>query len=166
LIRLTLWMRGRSNIRRLRIVALSIVIGNGIIIVLADDHLPGDLLRLGLLTIPMIRGAYLMRDCFLNIHLSGIGTVPVAVPLLILDHAPGPKATIVAGVAAGAQVETIQASTAGPVIPVNLVANGNIKIDQAHVKNVNDENIKKGRERKTRRQVGKRRKGMKKDGAS
>lgn len=158
-----IWMRGRSNIRRLRIVLLSIVIGNGIITVLVDDHLPGDL-RLGLLTIPMIRGPYLKRDCFLNIHPSGIGTipatVPAAVPLPIPSHAPSLKAAIVAGAAAAAQVETIQASTAGPV---NLVANGN---DQPHVKNVNDENIKKRRERKTGRRVGKRRKGTKKDGAS
>jgi len=79
--------------------------------VLVDDHRPEDLLlilRLVLLTTPMIHGAHLKRDRFLDdVHPDGIGTIPVAVPPPILRHAPGLKATIVVG--AGAQAKIIQA---------------------------------------------------------
>jgi hypothetical protein len=153
-----IWISRRSNIRLLRIVVLNVIgICIGTIIVLMDHHRPEDLLILGrvLLMIPIIHGTqtHLKKDRF----------------PLIPGHAPVPKAAIVAGVAAEVQATmSIQAykNITRLATVVSIAENGSIKIGQPRVMIANDENTRKGRERRTRRRVGRRRKEMKKDGVS
>ena len=146
-------MSSQSNIRTLRIAVLNVINKGFGITVLVDDHRPEDLLLilcLALLTVPMVRGrqTHLKKDRLLDdVCPSAIGAVLFLPQSLFV----GPKAVIVTS-GVQARVVQVQKKTADPATAISIAENGSIEIGRLHLMMiVNDENAKKGRERKTRR---------------